>query len=134
MGRAKDIKERIVGKAKQTLGEVIGDQSLHEDGKAQAARGRDEQDKPKEINPLKKLNQLTLLLATGLGPMGGTLKTDRRRPTSNDPFSQSARMYQILMPPFCDLTQSARGATCDRMTNADWIYLLQARRSSGESW
>ncbi|MCK1392534.1 CsbD family protein [Bradyrhizobium sp. 1] len=59
MGRAKDIKEEIVGKAKQTLGEIIGDQSLHEDGKAQAARGRDEQDGPRELNPLKKLNRLT---------------------------------------------------------------------------
>ncbi|MDA9463275.1 CsbD family protein [Bradyrhizobium sp. CCBAU 53415] len=59
MGRAKDLNERIVGKAKKTLGEVIGDQSLYEDGKAQAARGRDEQDRPREINPLKKLNQLT---------------------------------------------------------------------------
>jgi uncharacterized protein YjbJ (UPF0337 family) len=42
MGNARDLKQRIVGNAKQAIGEIIGDQSLHEDGKAQAAAGRDE--------------------------------------------------------------------------------------------
>ena len=51
--------QRIAGKAKQAVGEIIGDQDLHDDGKAQAERGRDEQDKPSELNPLKKLKQLT---------------------------------------------------------------------------
>lgn len=59
MGKTKDLQQRIAGKTKQAVGEIIGDQDLHDDGKAQAERGRDEQDKPGELNPLKKLKQLT---------------------------------------------------------------------------
>ncbi|WP_448031360.1 CsbD family protein [Bradyrhizobium liaoningense] len=59
MGKTKDLQQRIVGKTKQAVGEIIGDQDMHDDGKAQAERGRDEQDKPGELNPLKKLKQLT---------------------------------------------------------------------------
>ena len=59
MGKTKGLKQQIAGKAKQAIGEIIGDQDLHEDGKAQAERGRDEPEKPSELNPLKKLNQLT---------------------------------------------------------------------------
>lgn len=59
MGRTKRLQQRIVGKTRQAVGEIIGDQDLHDDGKAQAERGRDEQDKPSELNPLKKLKQLT---------------------------------------------------------------------------
>lgn len=59
MGKTKGLQQRIVGKARQAVGEIIGDQDLHDDGKAQAQRGRDEQDKPSELNPLKKLKQLT---------------------------------------------------------------------------
>lgn len=59
MGKTKGLQQRIAGKAKQAVGEIIGDQDLHDDGKAQAECGRDEQDKPSELNPLKKLKQLT---------------------------------------------------------------------------
>ncbi|MBR0903613.1 CsbD family protein [Bradyrhizobium liaoningense] len=59
MGKTKGLQRRIVGKAKQAIGEIIGDQDLHEAGKAEAERGREEQDKPSDRNPLKKLNQLT---------------------------------------------------------------------------
>ncbi len=59
MGKTKGLRQRIAGKAKQVVGEIIGDQDLHDDGKAEAERGRDEQDKPSELNPLKKLKQLT---------------------------------------------------------------------------
>ncbi|KYG99113.1 hypothetical protein [Bradyrhizobium sp. DOA1] len=59
MSKTKGLRQRIVGKAKQAVGEIVGDQELHEDGKAEAERGREEQDKPSELNPLKKLNQLT---------------------------------------------------------------------------
>lgn len=59
MGKTKGLKQRIAGKTKQAVGEIIGDQDLHDEGKAQAERGRDEQDKPSELNPLKKLKQLT---------------------------------------------------------------------------
>lgn len=59
MGKTKGLQQRIAGKTKQAVGEIIGDQDLHDDGKAQAERGRDEQDKPSDLNPLKKLKQLT---------------------------------------------------------------------------
>ena len=59
MGKMKGLQQRIVGKAKQAVGEIVGDQDLHEDGKAEVERGREEQGKPSELNPLKKLNQLT---------------------------------------------------------------------------
>ncbi|MBB4262013.1 MULTISPECIES: hypothetical protein [unclassified Bradyrhizobium] len=59
MGKTKGLQQRIVGKTRQAVGEIIGDQDLHDDGKAEAERGRDERDKPSELNPLKKLKQLT---------------------------------------------------------------------------
>jgi len=59
MGKTKGLQHRIAGKTKQAVGEIIGDQDLHDDGKAQAEHGRDEQDKSSELNPLKKLKQLT---------------------------------------------------------------------------
>ncbi|RXH25211.1 MULTISPECIES: CsbD family protein [Bradyrhizobium] len=59
MSKTNGLRQRIVGKTRQAVGEIIGDQDLHDDGKAQAERGRDEQDKPSELNPLKKLKQLT---------------------------------------------------------------------------
>ncbi|QQO22342.1 CsbD family protein [Bradyrhizobium diazoefficiens] len=59
MSRTKRLQQRIVGKTRQAVGEIIGDQDLHDEGKAQAERGGDEQDKPSQLNPLKKLKQLT---------------------------------------------------------------------------
>ncbi|WGD48523.1 CsbD family protein [Bradyrhizobium sp. CB1650] len=60
MGKTKSLQQRIIGKTKQAVGEILGDQDLHEDGKAQAESGRDEQEKtPRSLNPLKKLKQLT---------------------------------------------------------------------------
>jgi uncharacterized protein YjbJ (UPF0337 family) len=59
MSKTKDLQQRIAGKTRQAIGEIIGDQDLHDDGKAQAQRVRDEQDKPSELNLLKKLKQLT---------------------------------------------------------------------------
>ncbi|MET4631496.1 uncharacterized protein YjbJ (UPF0337 family) [Bradyrhizobium sp. I1.8.5] len=59
MSKTKGLGQRITGKAKQAVGEIVGDQDLHEQGKEQAEPGRDEQGKPGELNPLKKLNQLT---------------------------------------------------------------------------
>jgi uncharacterized protein YjbJ (UPF0337 family) len=59
MSKTKDLQQRIAGKTRQAIGEIIGDQDLHDDGKAQAQRARDEQDKPSELNPLKKRKQLT---------------------------------------------------------------------------
>ncbi|WP_375160714.1 CsbD family protein [Bradyrhizobium sp. RDT46] len=59
MSKTKGLQQRIVGKTRQAVGEIIGDQELHDDGKAQAERGRDEQDQPSERDPLKKLKPLT---------------------------------------------------------------------------
>ncbi|TFV41970.1 CsbD family protein [Bradyrhizobium frederickii] len=59
MSKTKGLQQRIVGKIRQAVGEIVGDQDLHDDGKAQAERGRDEQDQPSELNPLTKLKQLT---------------------------------------------------------------------------
>jgi uncharacterized protein YjbJ (UPF0337 family) len=59
MSKTKGLQQRIAGKTRQAIGEIIGDQDLHDDGKAQAQRARDEQDKPSELNPLKKRKQLT---------------------------------------------------------------------------
>jgi uncharacterized protein YjbJ (UPF0337 family) len=36
MGKVEEVKQRIVGTAKQAVVEIIGDQLLHEDGKGQA--------------------------------------------------------------------------------------------------
>lgn len=59
IGKAKGLKQRIAGKSKQAIGEIVGDQEPHEDSKAQAERGREEHAQPSELNPLKKLQQLT---------------------------------------------------------------------------
>lgn len=64
MSKTKSLRQRIAGKTKQAVGEIIGDQELHEDGKAQESSGRKEQDEkaPENssgLNPLKKLNHLT---------------------------------------------------------------------------
>ncbi|WP_247438593.1 CsbD family protein [Bradyrhizobium sp. 139] len=62
MGKTSWARPRIFSNgssARQAVGEIIGDQNLHDDGKAQAGSGPNEQDKPRELNPLKKLRQLT---------------------------------------------------------------------------
>ncbi|MET3971950.1 hypothetical protein ACVWXN_000275 [Bradyrhizobium sp. i1.4.4] len=59
MGKTKDLTQRIAGKAKQAVGEIVGDQDLHDEGREQAERGHDHLDKPSQINPLKTLKQLT---------------------------------------------------------------------------
>ena len=53
MSKTKGRGQRIAGKTKQAVGEIVGDQDLHDEGKAQAERGRDEPSKPSELNPLK---------------------------------------------------------------------------------
>lgn len=48
------LQQRIVGKTRRAVGEIIGDQTLYDEGKAQAERTRDEGNAPGEIDPLKK--------------------------------------------------------------------------------
>ena len=59
MGKAEEIKQRIVGKTKQAVGEIIGDQSLHDDGKAQArgGDGPDTSGRPIDSNDTTALNK-----------------------------------------------------------------------------
>ncbi len=66
MAKVRAIKNQIAGKAKQAVGEVVGDQELHEEGKAQANAGKAEaeagkqqENKPGKLNPLRRLNNLT---------------------------------------------------------------------------
>jgi hypothetical protein len=59
MAKTKDLTQRIAGKAKQAVGEIIGDQHLHDEGRKQAERGHDDLDKPSQLNALKKFKQLT---------------------------------------------------------------------------
>jgi hypothetical protein len=59
MSKAKRVKQQLLGKAKQAVGEIIGDQALHDDGKAEADRPNDDQEQRPPVNPLKKLRQLT---------------------------------------------------------------------------
>jgi len=39
MSKTKALGQRIAGKTKQAVGEIVGDHDLHEEGKAQAERG-----------------------------------------------------------------------------------------------
>jgi uncharacterized protein YjbJ (UPF0337 family) len=59
MTRAKGIKNEITGKAKQAIGEVVGDQRLHDEGKAQEREGKRQNDEPSDVNPLRRLDRLT---------------------------------------------------------------------------
>jgi uncharacterized protein YjbJ (UPF0337 family) len=60
MTKAEAVKNRIVGKAKRLVGEVLGDQKLHDGGKLQEERqGRQENNEPNDIKPLGNLDQLT---------------------------------------------------------------------------
>jgi len=57
MSKAKQVKQHLVGKAKQAVGEIIGDQALHDDGKAEANRPEDDQEEQPPTQPAKKLRQ-----------------------------------------------------------------------------
>lgn len=59
MSRANGVKNKIAGKAKQVLGEVLGDQDLHEEGKDQEREGREEVDGAGSPKPLGNLDNLT---------------------------------------------------------------------------
>jgi uncharacterized protein YjbJ (UPF0337 family) len=66
MAKVRAIKNQIAGKAKQAVGEVVGDQDLHEEGKvqanagkAEAKAGKQQESKTGKLNPLRRLNNLT---------------------------------------------------------------------------
>jgi uncharacterized protein YjbJ (UPF0337 family) len=57
MAKIKGIKDELTGKLKRLVGEVVGDQKVHDEGKAQEQQGRQDAEKP--IKPLGNLDQLT---------------------------------------------------------------------------
>jgi uncharacterized protein YjbJ (UPF0337 family) len=59
MVKTRSPKDEIAGKAKQVAGEILGDQKLHDKGKAQEQKKRDETDGATEFKPLGNLDQLT---------------------------------------------------------------------------
>ncbi|MCK1598497.1 MULTISPECIES: CsbD family protein [unclassified Bradyrhizobium] len=54
MSKMKGLTQRISGKAKQAVGEIVGDQDLHEQGKVEADRGRDHPEIPGQPHPPKE--------------------------------------------------------------------------------
>jgi uncharacterized protein YjbJ (UPF0337 family) len=59
MANPKAVKNEIAGKAKRLIGEVLGDQGLHDEGNAQERQGREERKEPAEIKPFGDLDKLT---------------------------------------------------------------------------
>jgi uncharacterized protein YjbJ (UPF0337 family) len=59
MANPKAVKNEIAGIAKRLIGEVLGDQGLHDEGNAQERRGREERKEPAEIKPFGDLDKLT---------------------------------------------------------------------------
>jgi uncharacterized protein YjbJ (UPF0337 family) len=59
MAKAKSVKNEVAGKAKRLIGEVLGDQKLHDEGNAQEHQGREERDEPADIKPFGNLDKLT---------------------------------------------------------------------------
>jgi hypothetical protein len=53
------VQNKIAGKVKRIVGEVLGDQKLHDEGSAQERQGREERNEPAEIKPFGNLDKLT---------------------------------------------------------------------------
>jgi uncharacterized protein YjbJ (UPF0337 family) len=59
MGKAKAVKNKLAGKAKRVAGEVLGDQKLDEEGRAQEQEGQEEDQQSASLKPLGNLDRLT---------------------------------------------------------------------------
>ena len=59
MAKAKSVKNEVAGKVKRLVGEVLGDQKLHDEGNAQERQGRKERNDPADIKPFGNLDKLT---------------------------------------------------------------------------
>lgn len=59
MSRAEGVKNKIVGKAKRLVGEVLGDQALHDEGKEQDQQGDKAVEEAGGVKPLGNLDKLT---------------------------------------------------------------------------
>ena len=59
MPNARSVKNEIAAEAKRLVGEVLGDQELHDEGNAQERQGRKERNQPADIKPFGNLDKLT---------------------------------------------------------------------------
>jgi uncharacterized protein YjbJ (UPF0337 family) len=59
MTKAKGIKNKVAGKAKQIAGEIVGDQQLQDEGQAQERKGDKETEESGGVKPFGNLDQLT---------------------------------------------------------------------------
>jgi uncharacterized protein YjbJ (UPF0337 family) len=59
MATLKGTTDRIAGKTKEAVAEIIGDGKLREEGKAQRRKADVEANRPDEANPVEPLNKLT---------------------------------------------------------------------------
>ena len=57
MARLKDTTDKIAGKSKQAVAEIIGDGKLREEGKAQQRKGEAEADQPGTGRERRALSQ-----------------------------------------------------------------------------
>jgi uncharacterized protein YjbJ (UPF0337 family) len=59
MGTPKSMTEKISGKTKEAVAEIIGDGKLREEGKAEQRKAEMEANEPEAANPLEPLDKLT---------------------------------------------------------------------------
>ena len=59
MATLKGTTDKIAGKGKEAVAEIIGDGKLSEEGKAQLRKAEAKADEPGEASPLKPLDRLT---------------------------------------------------------------------------
>jgi uncharacterized protein YjbJ (UPF0337 family) len=59
MSRAQGVKNKVVGKTKRLVGEVLGDQEPHDEGKAQDRQGDVGVENAGGVKPLGNLDKLT---------------------------------------------------------------------------
>jgi len=59
MATLKDTTDKIAGKSKQAVAEIIGDGKLSEEGKAQQRKAEANTDQQSNADPLDPLNKLT---------------------------------------------------------------------------
>jgi uncharacterized protein YjbJ (UPF0337 family) len=59
MGAIKGTTDEVIGTAKETVAEIIGDARLQEEGKTQQRKGAHRKNEQSDSKPLGNLNKLT---------------------------------------------------------------------------
>ena len=59
MSRAEGVRNKVAGKTKRLVGEVLGDQALHDEGKSQDREGDKDIEEAGNLKPLGNLDKLT---------------------------------------------------------------------------